>query len=375
MNDLNQPMQQAHDDAAATQVSLRTQRRVRRNLTERIEPNQSAHDVGADDYDGGLDDDPVSTIPAQLTSMAMVPAQTAVPALPHTAITVSPLDLPAEQFRSGLDRRKTNRQLLMEWLRSALVDGVDYGRVHIAGKDKCDLARQGRVKECTNEWHWSKYSLFKPGAEKITGMLGMTVHYPSLPDIEAALLKGTEIKTIVMRCELHDAAGHVVAEGVGARNLVQDYGDINKSLKMAEKSAHIDATLRLAGLSEVFTQDVEDNILGTDMPDAPPTARAKPTAAETKTRTPRKANGTSVPPAPPPPPANPALVSAEDVKAIRAKIAEHSLSENKILIWIYKNTQGKVTRLEQLTQEQYVKLLRKIDEWSVQGSAPDQKAA
>ena len=27
---------------------------------------------------------------------------------------------------------------------------------------------------------------------------------------------------------------------------------------MAEKSAHIDATLRMAGLSEVFTQDIED---------------------------------------------------------------------------------------------------------------------
>ena len=38
-----------------------------------------------------------------------------------------------------------------------------------------------------------------------------------------------------MRCELRDAQGHVVAEGVGARSLSQDYGDINKSLKMVEK--------------------------------------------------------------------------------------------------------------------------------------------
>ena len=38
----------------------------------------------------------------------------------------------------------------------------------------------------------------------------------------------------------------------------KDKGDINKSLKMAEKSAHIDATLRIAGLSEIFTQDLED---------------------------------------------------------------------------------------------------------------------
>lgn len=178
--------------------------------------------------------------------------------MPHVAITLSPLDLPADQFRSGLDRRKQNRQLLMEWLRSALIDGVDFGKVHIASKDKCDLARSGRARECQNQWHWSKPSLFKPGAEKITGMLGMTVHYPSLAGYEAAFLSGHDVKQVMLRCELHDAHGRVVAEGVGARNVTQDYGDINKALKMAEKSAHIDATLRLAGLSEVFTQDIED---------------------------------------------------------------------------------------------------------------------
>ena len=50
----------------------------------------------------------------------------------------------------------------------------------------------------------------------------------------------------------------MAAEGTGARRVDQDRGDINKSLKMAEKSAHIDATLRVAGLSELFTQDIED---------------------------------------------------------------------------------------------------------------------
>jgi hypothetical protein len=35
-------------------------------------------------------------------------------------------------------------------------------------------------------------------------------------------------------------------------------GDANKAIKMAQKSAQIDAVLRCAGLSEVFTQDLED---------------------------------------------------------------------------------------------------------------------
>ena len=39
----------------------------------------------------------------------------------------SPLDLPAELFRAGLDRRKENRGALMEWVRAALIEGIDFG--------------------------------------------------------------------------------------------------------------------------------------------------------------------------------------------------------------------------------------------------------
>jgi hypothetical protein len=69
------------------------------------------------------------------------------------------------------------------------------------------------------------------------------------------------------------ADGTVVADGIGARSAEQDYGDLNKALKMACKSAHIDATLRMAGLSEIFTQDLEDmppeNVGGGSEPSRP----------------------------------------------------------------------------------------------------------
>jgi hypothetical protein len=174
------------------------------------------------------------------------------------ASAVSPLDLPAEVFRAGLDRRKANRAALLEWIRSALVEGVDYGRIHTLGKNKCPLAAQGRASECLDPKHWSRPSLFKPGAEKICGMLGVTVAYPALSEYEQAALRGAEIKCVLLRCVLLDAQGRAIADGMGARLLDQDYGDLNKALKMAAKSAHIDAALRMAGLSEVFTQDIED---------------------------------------------------------------------------------------------------------------------
>ncbi len=150
-----------------------------------------------------------------------------------------PLDMEPAAFRAGLDRRKENRKALMEWIRSALVENTDYGRIP---------TKRGP----------SKPSLFKPGAEKICGMLGIISTFPTLAEYEQAALKGIEIKNIVLRCALLDSRGVIVAEGVGARSLAQDYGDLNKALKMSEKSAHIDATLRMAGLSEVFTQDIED---------------------------------------------------------------------------------------------------------------------
>lgn len=165
----------------------------------------------------------------------------------------NPLDIAPATFRAGLERRTENRRLMMEWIREALVEGSDYGKIHVVGKNKCDKGRY-----CKNPAHFSKASLFKPGAEKICGMLGLRVRFPSLADIEQAATEGRKLETIIIRCELVDASGQVVGSGIGGRIVSKDYGDINKSLKMAEKSAHVDAVLRTAGLSEVFTQDIED---------------------------------------------------------------------------------------------------------------------
>ncbi len=345
--------------AATTQAQLRNGRRIRHNLAPQIT----------------VEDD---TVHAPSFLPDAVP-QSATDLSPHSAITLSPLDLPSEQFRSGLDRRKENRTLLMDWLRTALVEGVDFGRVHLVGKDRCDLVRAGRVRDCNNPYHWSKPSLFKPGAEKISGMLGMTVHYPSLVGYEAALLGGQEIKQVMLRCELHDAHGRVVAEGVGARTIAQDYGDLNKSLKMAEKSAHIDATLRLAGLSEVFTQDLEDQTANTgndatqtdrsSTPTAKPAVKTMPTqrtianasaAKPSAAVTPKSATASSVLPAAP---NDTELITSDDAASVRQRIAEVGIGEKRVLAWLYKVTKGTVTRFDQLNVAQCTSLLKRLDVW------------
>mgnify|MGYP006412441379 FL=1 len=158
----------------------------------------------------------------------------------ETPAVINPMDAPVNVFKSGLDRRKTNRNALLDWIRSSLVEGRDYGSIMIKGR-------------------MSKPSLLKPGAEKIAGMLGLIPIFPNLNQYEDAALSGKTINAIIIKCELTNQDGTIIGQGVGARFVEkQDKGDLNKSMKMAVKSAMIDATLRCAGLSEIFTQDVEE---------------------------------------------------------------------------------------------------------------------
>ena len=307
--------------------------------------------------------------------------------MPSSSIAVSPMDLPADQFSAALNRRKQNRQLLMEWLRTSLVNGIDYGSIHVVGRDRCQLTQMGRMNECREASHYGKPCLLKPGAEKITGMLGMTVNFPSLPDYEAAVFGEVPITVVILRCELRDAHGHVVAQGVGARHLSQDFGDINKTFKMVEKSAHIDATLRLAGLSEMFTQDLDDR---------PPTdADANSTGEETAvtSSTPKNRSASTLPinAQPPQSTSSPTarrvviqpkqtstatalvkpdqetgepLVSKADLVTLRAAITTHGFTERRVLSWVMKFTNGAVTNFNQLPSTLCASLLKRLEHWA-----------
>lgn len=270
-------------------------------------------------------------VPAETQALASVPQQ--APA--------SPLDLPANVFRAGLDRRKENRAALMGWVRDALVEGVDYGSIP---------TKRGP----------SKPSLWKPGAEKICGMLGVTVHFPTLHDYEQAALHGVGLQHIIIRCEIHDVAGRVVADGVGARSLKQDYGDINKALKMAEKSAHIDATLRMAGLSEVFTQDLEDMAV-------PNSQAGKP--AEASSPHPQTSAGEPNDCGPGSSGMNGAPITEAQHKRLEARISELGLDRERVKAWV--SRAWNVPHLNQLPAGKYDDLDRRLVQWTEQVAAEE----
>jgi hypothetical protein len=106
-----------------------------------------------------------------------------------------------------------------------------------------------------------KPSLLKPGAEKINMLMGIASDYDIMDKTED-YDKGFfayNVRCILLR------GGVLVCTGVGNCNsrekkyVTQDpYSIANTILKMAKKRAYVDATLSLASLSDIFTQDLED---------------------------------------------------------------------------------------------------------------------
>jgi hypothetical protein len=166
--------------------------------------------------------------------------------------------LDQKRFNANLKRRQENRDALLAWIWKNLQPGVDFGRIHI--RKNCNDKYN-----CVDPAHYSKPSLWKPGAEKIAGMLGLNVDFPNLELYERSIIEGNAPQIVMLRCVLSNANGQTLAVGAGARQVASDsreladgrvIADFNKTLKMAKKSAMIDAILRAGGLSEIFTQDI-----------------------------------------------------------------------------------------------------------------------
>lgn len=117
---------------------------------------------------------------------------------------------------------------------SIMVEGKDFHKIKFGGKEVQVLA--------------------KGGAEKVVSALGWTAEF--VKDNETYEMLGSPAGTLCYICNLKN--GEFVGQGRGARNIKQDAGDVNKTIKMAQKSAYIDATLRASGLSDLFTQDLDE---------------------------------------------------------------------------------------------------------------------
>jgi len=186
------------------------------------------------------------------------------PAPPETALTLTPAEgtetlYDPAALASQLETYGKAREVLVKWLLEKLDAGIDYTLIHKK------VGPRGNKRECPNAGNMvarvceecgGRSTLCKPGSEKICGLLRLRPRFRR--DVETWEMLGSEPGVVSLVCELVTSGGVVVAEGRGARHRDQDYGDVNKTIKMVQKSAQTDAVLRCAGLSEIFTQDLED---------------------------------------------------------------------------------------------------------------------
>lgn len=191
------------------------------------------------------------------TALAVVPQQAATPAL------MRPIARPAE----FVEAHKEAAALI----RDALEQGRDYGRIPGAG---------------------NKPALLKPGAERLALAFGCRADYEIVQgevdhnrDNKYQDKSGRErtsfgLYRYVVRCVLtrHDGAevgsGLATCSSLESKYISRPRDCENTVLKMAEKRALVAAVLGAFGLSDRFTQDIEDM-----ENDEEPRARPAPQAA------------------------------------------------------------------------------------------------
>src|SRR4029453_2493038 len=206
---------------------------------------------------------PCRRIPMESEEIPTEMPAAAAPALPGTTPAPAVLDglvlYDPPALTAQLATYSEARDLFIRWLFDHLVAGIDYMLIHrkVGPRgQKTDCPERANAASSSCKTCGGKATLCKPGSEKMCGLLQLRPRFKR--DVDAWEMLGGEAGLVTLICELTTASGVVVAEGRGARHRDQDYGDVNKTLKMAQKSAQTDAVLRCAGLSEIFTQDLED---------------------------------------------------------------------------------------------------------------------
>jgi len=119
----------------------------------------------------------------------------------------------------------------------------------------------------------SKPTLYKPGAEKILMLMGLQSTYEILDstrDFKEGFFQ-YQVRCTLKKNEM------IITQGLGACNSKEKkyerqsgFNIDNTILKMAKKRSQVDASLTVASLSEIFTQDLEDTGIDAEGNNNPP---------------------------------------------------------------------------------------------------------
>ena len=155
------------------------------------------------------------------------------------------------ELKQALVVQTEQRKLIQDFIRNNLVEGIDYGKIHVVKGCQAEERSRG---SCDKDYHFSKSILFKPGQEKIFSLFGITDELEK--DLEAYEMLTGVAGLVAYKCVMY-RGDRKVGEGRGAATLGGTQNDPNSTIKKAEKRARMDACLSL-GFSAYFTQDLDD---------------------------------------------------------------------------------------------------------------------
>ena len=154
---------------------------------------------------------------------------------PDSALAVTAPSTLEIALREESERRKA----ITQFIASNLKEGVDYGTIQIGGAT-------------------SKPTLFKPGAEKFCSLLHLRAEFKRDDETLSMLPQAAkDAGAIAFVCRLYKGE-ELVSEGRGVCSVAEKKGQMNTAVKIAEKRALMDATLRAFSISDSFTQDLDD---------------------------------------------------------------------------------------------------------------------
>jgi hypothetical protein len=146
-------------------------------------------------------------------------------------------------LETRIQQHEATRKVLTDFISRNMKEGQDYGKISLKKRD-------GTLVE-------SKNTLFKPGSEKFCSLFGLRPTFTK--DMETWEMLGSKIGIVAYVCHLTTKNDVVVGEGRGVADVTEREGwSANNAVKIAQKRAQIDAVLRSGGLSDFFTQDLED---------------------------------------------------------------------------------------------------------------------
>lgn len=233
------------------------------------------------------------------------------------------MSVPKETMLAGLAQHIDKRKAFRTWLKEQMTEGVHYGvppgcepmaETKNGIKGLNIRARGGEFKWYPESQWTPKSSLYQAGADFIIELMGL------LPKFEADEIGWKQLGSVagqfVYKCILFSKSNNEeVGEGLGARKAGQKGGDENNAIKMCCKCAKVAAVINAYGLSDLFTQDMED------MPTPNPNPAENKDTPNVGTREERKQTSTQAAP----------VVSMDELKELSTRWVSDKGTGDKVI--------------------------------------------